>query len=56
LIVAGNRNALARRSLDAPVVQMAVGFLGRAAAFTYCRDLHDRFWRARRGEALPIAV
>lgn len=56
LVVAGDRNALARRSLDAPGVQMAVGFLGRAAALEYCRDLHDRFWRARRGEALPIAA
>ena len=35
---------------------MAVGFLGRAAALDYCRDLHDRFWKARRGEALPLAA
>jgi hypothetical protein len=30
--------------------------MGVAAAFTYCRDLHDRFWKARRGEALLIAA
>jgi hypothetical protein len=56
LIEAGDRGGLARRSLTAPGVQMAVGFLGRAAALEYCRDLHDRFWKARRGEALPIAA
>jgi hypothetical protein len=29
---------------------------GRAVALRYCRDLHGRFWRARRGGALPIAA
>jgi hypothetical protein len=43
LIVAGDRNGLARRSLSAPGMQMAVAFLGWAAALRYCRDLHDRF-------------
>ncbi len=52
LIAAGNRDALARRSLISPGLQMAVGVLGRAEALRYCRDLHDRFWLARRGEAL----
>jgi hypothetical protein len=49
MIMAGDRNGLARRSLCASGVLMAVGFLGRAVALEYCRDLHDRFWRARRG-------
>ena len=26
---------------------MAAGFLGRAAALEYSRDLHDGFWKAR---------
>ena len=30
--------------------------LGRMATFAYYRDLHDRFWRARRGEAFRIAA
>jgi hypothetical protein len=28
----------------------------QAAALEYCRDLHDRFWKARRGKAMPIAA
>lgn len=56
LIAAGDRIGLARRSLSAPGVQMAVGFLGRALALDYCRDLHDRFWRARRGAPYRIAA
>jgi hypothetical protein len=56
LIEAGDRNGLARRSLDAPGVQMATDLLGRAAAFEYCLDLHNRFWRARRGDASRITA
>lgn len=56
LIAAGARKGLARRSLDAPGVQMAADFLGRAVAFDYCRDLHERFWRARRGPPYRIAA
>jgi hypothetical protein len=56
LIDAGDRNALARRSLTTDSCQMAIGVMGQSAVFTYCRDLHDRFWKARRGEALPIAA
>ncbi len=56
LIQSGDRSALARRSLDAPGVRMAVGVLGRVLALDYCRDLHARFWRARRGAPYRIAV
>lgn len=56
LIVADDRDGLARRSLCAPGVQMAVGVLGRAEALRYCRDLHERFWKARRGTAFRIAA
>ena len=56
LIAAGDRNALARRCLISPGLQLAVGFLGRAKAFWYCRDLHNRFWNARRGAAFRIAA
>ena len=55
MIVAGDRHALARRSLTSPGLQMAVGVLGRAEALRYCRDLHDRFWKARRGAAYHMA-
>jgi hypothetical protein len=51
LIASDDRTALARRSLTAPGVQMAVVFLGWEAAIEHCRDLHNRFWKARRGEA-----
>jgi hypothetical protein len=56
MIAVGDRKGLARRSLTAPGVQMAVGLLARATALQYCRDLHDRFWRARRGEAFRMAA
>ena len=56
LIVAGDRDGLARRCLTSPGLQVAVSFLGRARALGYCRDLHDRFWKARRGEAYQIAA
>ena len=56
LIVAGDRNALVRRSMRAPGVQIAVGVLGRSLALDYCRDLHERFWNARRGAAYRIAA
>ena len=56
LIVAGDRDGLARRCLASPGLQVAVGFLGRAKAFRYCRDLHNRFWNARRGAAHHIAA
>src|SRR5450755_2084009 len=35
---------------------MAVGERGRAEALRYCRDLHDRFWLARRGDVFRIAA
>jgi hypothetical protein len=56
LIVLGDRDALARRSLRAPGLRVAVAVLGRAETIRYCRDLHDRFWNARRGEAFRIAA
>ncbi len=56
LIVAGDRNGLARRSLLAPAVRRAVGVMGRATTILYCRDLHDRFRKARRGAAYRIAA
>jgi hypothetical protein len=49
LIEAGDRNALARRSLTTDSCQMALGVIGQSAVFAYRRDLHDRFWKARRG-------
>ena len=56
LIVAGDRDALARRSLRAHCLRVAVAVLGRAETIRYCRDLHDRFWKARRGAAYHIAA
>ena len=56
MIAASDRNGLARRSLCAPGVQMAVGLLGRAFALDYCRDLHTRFWQARRGDAFRMSA
>ena len=56
MIAAGDRNGLARRSLRAPGLRGAVAVLGRAETIRYCRDLHDRFWKARRGEAFRIAA
>ena len=56
LIVAGDREGLAERSLLAPDVRRAVGVMGRATTILYCRDLHDRFWTARRGAAYHIAA
>lgn len=55
LIQANDRDALARRSLKTtPAGRMAVVTMGRPAAMEICRDMHDRFWLARRGEARPI--
>jgi hypothetical protein len=56
LIVAGDRDGLARRSLDAPMVALACVHIGKARTIQYCRDLHDRFWKARRGAAYHIAA
>ena len=56
LIVLGDRDGVARRSMRAPGVQMAVGLLGRAFALDYCRDLHERFWKARRGAAFRMSA
>jgi hypothetical protein len=56
MIAAGDRDGLSRRSLCASGVQMAVGLLGRAFALDYCRDLHTRFWQARRGEAFRTSA
>lgn len=49
LIEASERDALAARSMTTCSGQMAVGAMGRQAPFEYCRELHARFWRARRG-------
>jgi hypothetical protein len=40
-IVAGDRDGLTARALKSPG--------GRGLTIEYCRDLHERFWRARRG-------
>ncbi|MCC7157789.1 MAG: hypothetical protein IT161_24625 [Bryobacterales bacterium] len=56
LIQAGDRAALARRSLNAPGARMVVDVLGRALALDYCHDLHARFWRARCGAPYRIAA
>jgi hypothetical protein len=56
LIVADDRDGLARLSLRAAGVQMAVGIIGRATTIRYCRDLHERFWKARRGAAFRMSA
>ncbi len=56
LIVAVDRDALARRFLTTRAGRRSELVMGPAAAFSYCRDLHDRFWLARRGQAFRIAA
>jgi hypothetical protein len=56
LIVADDRDALARRFLNTESGRRAALVMGRAAAFSYCRNLHDRFWLARRGDPYRIAA
>jgi len=56
LIESGDRMGLGQRSLTAPDLQIAITLLGRESALEYCRDLHDRFYRARRGAAYRIAA
>ena len=55
-IVAGDRDGLVARALKSPGVRAAMGVLGHALAIRYCRDLHERFWRARRGPPFRIAA
>lgn len=52
LIEAGDRSGLAERVLLTEAVRM--GVVSKKLARQYARDLHDRFFRARRGEARPI--
>lgn len=56
LIAASDRDSLARRSLRATGLHVAVAILGRAETIRYCLGLHNRFWNARRGEAYRIAA
>ena len=56
LMVADDRDRLARRSLRAAGVQMAVSITGRATTIRYCRDLHERFWKARLGAAFRMSA
>ncbi len=49
LIEAGDRASLANRVLLTDVVRS--GLIDKKLARQYARDLHDRFFRSRRGEA-----
>ena len=55
-IVVGDRDGLTARALKSPGVRAAMSTIGRALTIQYCRDLHDRFWRARRGPPCRIAA
>jgi hypothetical protein len=52
LIEAGDRSGLAERVLLTEAVRM--GVVSKKLARQYARDLHNRFFRARRGEAHRI--